>query len=76
MKKRLDKTTIEFQMFADYWKIVQDFYEPEDDESYWSKLIKETNEFYNKYKTDFAKALIMAFDNEIERKWKENHRSK
>lgn len=35
MRKKLEKQDKEWQMFADYYKIYQDFYEPEDNEKYW-----------------------------------------
>ena len=54
MRKKLNKTDEEFQMFADYYKIYQDFYVPEEGDTYWQSLISEADAFLKKYKTKYA----------------------
>ena len=51
MRKKLNKTDEEFQMFADYYKLYQDFYVPEEGDTYWQSLISEADAFLKKYKT-------------------------
>lgn len=61
MRKKLTKADAEFQMFSDYYKIYQDFYEPEDNDNYWQGLVRAVDEFYEKYKTKLAKDLAIAY---------------
>ena len=66
MRKQLTKVDEEFQMFADYYKMYQDFYVPEDNDNYWQELIRAVDEFYKKYKTKLAKDLAIAYINSRE----------
>ena len=61
MRKQLTKADADFQMFSDYYKIYQDFYVPEDNDSYWQGLVRAVDEFYEKYKTKLAKDLAIAY---------------
>lgn len=61
MRKKLTKADAEFQMFSDYYKIYQDFYEPEDNDNYWQGLVRAVDEFYKKYKSKLAKDLAIAY---------------
>ena len=70
MRKKLNKTDEEFQMFADYYKLYQDFYEPEDNEKYWESLINAVNAFYKKYDSQYARDLVLAFTASRETIWK------
>ena len=70
MRKQLTKTDAEFQMFSDYYKIYQDFYEPEDNDNYWDELAHAVNGFYNKYNTKLAKDLALAYLNSREELYK------
>ena len=70
MRKQLTKADAEFQMFSDYYKIYQDFYEPEDNDNYWQELIRAVDEFYKKYKTKLAKDLSIAYINSREEVYK------
>lgn len=70
MRKQLTKVDEEFQMFADYYKMYQDFYEPEDNDNYWQELIRAVDEFCKKYKTKLAKDLAIAYINSREEVYK------
>ena len=61
MRKKLEKQDKEWQMFADYYKIYQDFYEPEDNDKYWEALMTVSCEFASKYNTEFAKNIIIEY---------------
>ena len=61
MRKKLTKADTDFQMFADYYKIYQDFYIPEQGDDYWQSLISEADAFLKKYKTKYAEDLITAY---------------
>ena len=69
LNKRLDKTTKEFDMFQEYWKIIQRFYTPEETDEYWAELNKTLNGFSEKY-GKFAYDLAIAFLDEQDRKIK------
>lgn len=71
MRKKLTKTDAEFQMFADYYKIYQDFYIPEEGNDYWQSLISEADAFLAKYKTKYAEDLITAYLDSRQRMYKD-----
>lgn len=66
MKGNVGKGTEIFRFFADYFKLVGDFYIIESNEDYWQGLINASDELLEKYKQcdffQFAKALILAFN--------------
>ncbi len=70
--KKLGKETVEFAMFQDYWKLVQKFWIPENNDSYWELLMKEVKEFYKKYNFDYAEKLALCLIEELERKGAKN----
>lgn len=67
---KLQKGTEEFEMFRDYWKMLEGNWGIEDSEAYWNKVIEDTDAFYRKYETEFSKELALALINELERKAK------
>ena len=71
MRKKLTKADTDFQMFADYYKIYQDFYIPEKGDDYWQSLISEADAFLKKYKTKYAEDLITAYLDSRSRIYKE-----
>lgn len=68
---KLQKGTEEFEMFRDYWKMLEENWGVEDSEVYWTKVIEDTDTFYRKYETEFSKELALALINELERKAKD-----
>ena len=71
---KLQKGTEEFEMFRDYWKMLEENWGVEDSEAYWNKVIEDTDAFYRKYETEFSKELALALINELERKAKDEKR--
>ena len=71
MRKKLTKADTDFQMFADYYKIYQDFYVPEEGDTYWQDLISEADAFLAKYKTKYAGDLITAYLDSRQRIYKD-----
>lgn len=72
MEKRFGKGTEEFVMFQDYWKFIQKYAEPEDNDSYWEELAKESDAICRKYNNrQFIRDLVIAFISETERIWHE-----
>ena len=80
MKKKLDKTTKEFAMMQEFWRIWQDYYIPEDNDEYWKKLVEEADAFTRKYNETLelslqggtASHLMMAVLTDIEKRFKDN----
>lgn len=78
MKKKLDKSTKEFQMMQDFWRIWQEYYIPEDNDEYWNCLIKEADDFAKKYNDTLKRSLeggtashlMMAVLTDIEKRFK------
>lgn len=68
MKKVFGKGSEEWQMFTDYWKLCQGLWNPEQTDKYWEEVIRQTDLFYKKYKTPFAKGLVVALAEELDRR--------
>lgn len=67
---KLLKGSEEFEMFQDYWKMMQSVWSVENTKEYWEKVVEDTDRFYRKYQTEFSKELALALANELERKAK------
>ena len=68
MEKKFAKGSSEWMMFMDYWALCQKYWEPDDNDDYWESVVKETDVFYRKYNSEFAKSLALKLVNELERK--------
>ena len=66
MKVTLGKGTEEFMFFADFFKLVSNFYVPDNTENYFKDLIAASDEVLRKYEQcdfyQFAKVLVLAFN--------------
>lgn len=70
--KKLPKGTTEFEMFGDFYNMVQEFYTVEESDEYWDCLIAAVHEFEHKYGVrSFARELAAALVNFQERMMKE-----
>ena len=68
MEKKFAKGSSEWMMFMDYWALCQKYWYPDDNDDYWESVVKETDVFYRKYNSEFAKSLALTLVNELERK--------
>lgn len=68
---KLLKGSEEFEMFQDYWKLIQQFWNVEDNDDYWESVTLAGTMFYEKYKSEYAKGLVLAYMDELDRKFKE-----
>lgn len=63
MRGNISKGSEAFQFFADYYKFLGEYYEPENTEEYWETVIEGSNALAQKYKTcDFyvlAKGIML-----------------
>ena len=66
MKVSLGKGTNEFCFMADFYKLMSDFYVPDNTDYYFEQLLAASNEVLEKYKDCdfylFAKALVLTFN--------------
>ena len=65
---KFSKGSEEWQMFMDYWALCQKFWNPEDNDDYWDAVVKETDAFYKKYNSQFARSLALTLVEELERR--------
>jgi len=59
---------IEYDLFADIWKLFKGCYNPIDSEEYWNGLISASREIEAKYNSKFCNDLLVAVILELERK--------
>ena len=64
---KFTKDSREFQMMSHIWKILAEFYEPDDTEEYWNLVQKILNEFVKHWDNDLlaqhlARAVILYLD--------------
>lgn len=76
MQKRLEKGSDEWLFFQDYYKFRQQYYEADNNEKWFEKLIQSADRLYKKYKnvpfSEYAKQLILAHINDVDRRAREN----
>lgn len=59
---KFQKGSEEFMLFQDFWKLCQKYWIVENTDNYWNDLVKESNEFVEKYKCmALSKCLALAF---------------
>lgn len=69
---KFSKGSEEWMMFMEYWNLCQKYWKIEKDDNYWDSLVKETNSFYEKYKSiKLSKRLAMALMETQEEKYKD-----
>ncbi len=56
-----------FAIYTDAWKLFKKYAEPVEEDAFWDSLQQEAREIYEKYKTAFAKEIIVSTVNEIDR---------
>lgn len=71
---RFQKGSEEWMMFGDLYKLMQNYWEPEEADEYWTLLANATKEFHNKYQTEISKELALAIVSAMEKKWKAKER--
>ena len=59
-----------FCMFRDYWHLLNKRWQVCQDDEFWEKLCRDLDGFYEKYHTEFAKALTLALAAELERRFR------
>jgi hypothetical protein len=73
MRKRIEKSDPEWELFKDIYKLYENYRVPESKDEYWESLREEANEIDKKYPENIlSKKLIMAVLNALEEMSKEN----
>lgn len=76
MKRIIKKADEEFAIFQEFWKILQDFYDPEDTDEYWNKLLDTTIKFERDHPNNLlCEQLILLILNYLEKKFKKDKTS-
>lgn len=57
-----------FNMFQDYWQLLVKRWQVCQDDEFWEELCGDLDGFYEKYHTEYAKALTLALAAELERR--------
>ena len=70
MRKELKKGDIEYEMFNEYWQIMKQYNIPEDNDEYWGSLVSAGDAFWEKYDSQDARDLVLAFMASRENMWK------
>lgn len=60
---KFNKGSVEWQMFTEFWKICQKYWEVEETDDYWKALHDDAIAFGKKYDTEFAENIMIAFMN-------------
>lgn len=60
----------EFAYFGEVWTLFKKYYDVQQEDSYWEKLIEEAGAINQKYQCELCKDLLLAVVNELERKGK------
>lgn len=71
MRKKFEKNDEEFRIFTEFWQLTQEFYEPEESDEYWEKLIDALNWFEGKHKGNkLCKHMIILLFSYLHDKYK------
>jgi hypothetical protein len=63
---------LEYNFFADVWKLYKEYYNPVENEEYWSDLMSAAHEIEHKYNNELCKDLLLSVINDLDRKHKQN----
>lgn len=68
-----DKNGVERKMFADFYKMCEEYWTPDGSDDYWNAVVKASDEFNDKYVKDIplVTSLVVALVTDLERKFEE-----
>ena len=62
MRKKFEKGDEEYMAFAEFYKLVQEYWIPEADDKYWGDIINACTKMMDKYKDNlFIKHMVLAY---------------
>jgi hypothetical protein len=59
---------VEYNLFADIWKLFKHYYHTEDNKDFWNSLIDSAREIEKKYRCSLCNDLLIAVIMELENK--------
>jgi len=68
-----DQLQDEREKWNDLWQFRKKYYNPEDDQSYWNKLIEETNKLSEKWNSEYVDGMLVLCVDEIDKRYHETH---
>lgn len=76
MKKMIKKTDEEYAILQEFWKMLQDFFEPESTDEYWDKFLNCTTKFERSHPGNLlCEQLILMTMTYLEKKYKKDKTS-
>lgn len=75
MKQPFKKGDDEATMFSDFCIFVQEYYIPEENDDYWTKLVDAMHKLDAKHKSPLLRKLLFAYLDYIEDKYRDMKRS-
>lgn len=76
MRKTITKTDEEYCILQEFWRILQEFYDPESTDEYWDRFIKATKKFERAHPDNLlCEQLILMTMAYIEKKYKKDNTS-
>ena len=75
MEGKFTEDSFPFQMMGDYYKLVKEFWETEENDDYWSKAIDRAEEFrakYDKQSLGFSGRIALEYLNYLDKKYHNN----
>ena len=79
-KETFEKGSFYFNMFGEYYTMMKSLLNGdangERPDAYWEKVVADIDQFYNKYRCDYAKDLVISLTNELERRGKIEQKEK
>lgn len=61
-------------LYRDIWNFHKKHFRVDMNDDTWQQIIRESDELYNRYKTDFAKDLVLSVVKELSRNAREVHK--
>ena len=73
MRKKIEKGSLMYCFFMDYYAFIQEYAVPEDNDLFWESLMHEADKLTKKYKEieEYCKDLVWAHAKILERQYKE-----
>ena len=79
LQKRFEKGTENYELFNDFWKLRQQYYQADNDNEWFAEMMNTGEKIIEKYQntelSKLARSLIFAHFEDVEDRWKEGRRS-
>lgn len=75
MQGNFTKDSIPFRMMTDFYNLVRNYWEVEENKEYWTSLVDSLEEFWKKYDKEtlgFSRRIALEYGNYLEKKYNQN----